>query len=55
MLDLPARKRRARNVLRILGKEFPDAACSLDHRDAFQLLIATLLSAQCTAARVNTR
>ncbi len=53
MLDLPARKRRARHVLRILGKEFPDAACSLDHRDAFQLLIAAILSAQCTDARVN--
>ncbi len=53
MLDLAARKRRARNVIRILGKEYPDARCSLDHRDAFELLIATILSAQCTDARVN--
>lgn len=53
MLDLAARKQRARTVVRILKKEFPDAACSLDHRDPFQLLVATILSAQCTDARVN--
>ncbi len=53
MLDLPARKQRARNVTRILRKDFPDARCSLDHANAFQLLIATVLSAQCTDARVN--
>ncbi len=53
MLDLAARKRRARNVIRLLRREFPDAACSLDHRDPFQLLIATILSAQCTDERVN--
>ncbi len=53
MLDLPDRKKRARNVTRILRKEFPDARCSLDHADAFQLLIATVLSAQCTDVRVN--
>ena len=53
MLDLAARKKRARNVTRILRKAFPDARCSLDHADAFQLLIATVLSAQCTDARVN--
>jgi len=53
MLDLPDRKKRARNVIRILHKEFPDASCSLDHADAFQLLIATVLSAQCTDKRVN--
>ena len=32
---------------------YPDAICSLEYRDAFQLLIATRLSAQCTDARVN--
>jgi len=53
MLDLPDRKKRARTVIRILHKEFPDASCSLDHADAFQLLIATVLSAQCTDKRVN--
>lgn len=53
MLDLAARKARAKKVLAILKKEFPEAACSLDHREPFQLLIATILSAQCTDARVN--
>jgi endonuclease-3 len=32
---------------------YPDAHCELDHRDAFELLCATILSAQCTDARVN--
>ena len=36
-----------------LEKLYPDAICSLDYKDAFQLLIATRLSAQCTDARVN--
>lgn len=36
-----------------LEKLYPDAACSLNYTDAFQLLIATRLSAQCTDARVN--
>ena len=53
MLDLDARKKRVRNVVRILNKNFPDAKCSLDHDGPFQLLIATILSAQCTDARVN--
>jgi endonuclease-3 len=52
-LDLAARKRRAKIVVRVLRKEFPDATCSLDHRDAFELLVATILSAQCTDVRVN--
>jgi endonuclease-3 len=33
--------------------EYPDAHCELDHRNAFELLCATILSAQCTDARVN--
>ncbi len=53
MLDLEARKKRVRNVVRILKKNFPDAECSLLHRTPFELLIATILSAQCTDARVN--
>ena len=53
MLDLAARKRRVRNVLRILSEEYPDAKCSLDHADPYQLLVSTILSAQCTDARVN--
>ena len=36
-----------------LRARYPEAACALEHRNAFQLLIATILSAQCTDARVN--
>jgi endonuclease-3 len=39
--------------LRSLAKLYPDAKCALDHRTAFELLCATILSAQCTDARVN--
>jgi len=47
------RKARARKVIRRLKKEFPVAECALNHESAFQLLVATILSAQCTDARVN--
>ena len=40
-------------VVEALEKLYPDAICSLNYSDAFQLLIATRLSAQCTDARVN--
>jgi endonuclease-3 len=40
-------------VLDRLHREYPDAACALEHADAYQLLVATVLSAQCTDARVN--
>lgn len=40
-------------VLARLRTEYPGADCSLDHADPFQLLISTILSAQCTDARVN--
>jgi endonuclease-3 len=36
-----------------LTEAYPDAHCALDHRNAFELLAATILSAQCTDARVN--
>ena len=36
-----------------LRATYPDARCALDHRDPFQLVVATVLSAQCTDARVN--
>ncbi|HET7565657.1 MAG TPA: endonuclease III [Gemmatimonadaceae bacterium] len=36
-----------------LQRAYPDAHCALDHQSAFQLLVATILSAQCTDARVN--
>lgn len=44
---------RARRANRLLGKEYPDARCELDYADAFQLTVATVLSAQCTDVRVN--
>ena len=44
---------RARETLRRLTDEYPDARCELDHENPFQLLAATILSAQCTDARVN--
>ncbi len=40
-------------IISELQKLYPDAECSLDYKDPFQLLIATILSAQCTDARVN--
>src|SRR5437588_8292743 len=36
-----------------LQREYPDALCALDHRDPFELLVATILSAQTTDERVN--
>lgn len=46
-------KGRAREVARRLAEEYPDAACELDHRNPFELLAATILSAQTTDVRVN--
>jgi endonuclease III len=40
-------------IIRRLKKAYPDAHCALNHTNAFELLIATILSAQCTDARVN--
>src|SRR4029453_1795126 len=40
-------------VFRALTKLYPDARCALAHQTPLQLLIATILSAQCTDARVN--
>ena len=40
-------------ILRKLEEMYPDAKCALNHRNAFELLVATVLSAQCTDARVN--
>ena len=40
-------------VIDRLKKEYPSAKCSLDYRDAHQLLVSTILSAQCTDKRVN--
>jgi len=46
-------KKRTREIIRRLRKTYPDAHCALNHANAFELLIATILSAQCTDARVN--
>jgi endonuclease-3 len=48
-----AKAARARTILDRLKREYPDARCALRHGDAYQLLVATILSAQCTDARVN--
>ena len=40
-------------ILRRLKREYPDAHCALTFKNAFELLIATILSAQCTDERVN--
>lgn len=44
---------RVRKILAGLDHAYPDATCALEHQNAFQLLIATILSAQCTDVRVN--
>lgn len=47
------RKAQARKVVRRLAADYPDAECALKHETPYQLLVATILSAQCTDARVN--
>ena len=44
---------RARNILDALYEHYPNPHCELTHRNAFELLCATILSAQCTDVRVN--
>jgi len=46
-------KARTRKIISLLKQAYTDAKCSLNHSNAFELLIATILSAQCTDARVN--
>lgn len=48
-----ARRQRTEEILARLRREYPKAHTALDHRNAFQLLVATILSAQCTDKRVN--
>lgn len=48
-----ARRERAETVYDLLREEYPDAHCELDHENAFQLAVATILSAQTTDVRVN--
>jgi endonuclease III len=49
----PATITHARQVARALKRAYPDAKCALNHQDPYQLLVATILSAQCTDTRVN--
>jgi endonuclease-3 len=44
---------RTARILRALARLYPDATCELDHRGPFELLVATILSAQCTDKKVN--
>jgi endonuclease-3 len=46
-------QQRTRKIIRLLKREYPDARCSLNHSSPLELLIATILSAQCTDERVN--
>lgn len=48
-----ARTRRARKINRVLAETYPDAHCELDFENPYQLLVATILSAQTTDRRVN--
>ena len=47
------KKKRTAEVIKRLKKAYPDAHCALEHSNPFELLVATILSAQCTDARVN--
>ncbi len=51
-LNSPASVRMG-EIIRMLPIAYPDVECALDHRNAFELLVATILSAQCTDKRVN--
>jgi endonuclease-3 len=50
---LSGRRARARKVIVALRRSYPDADCALHHDDPWELLVATILSAQCTDERVN--
>ena len=47
------RSARAKKIIARLKREYPDAMCALHHKSALELVVATILSAQCTDARVN--
>lgn len=49
----PVAPQRVREVLKRLHERYPDVTCALQHRSAWELLVSTILSAQCTDARVN--
>ena len=47
------KKQRVKKIIKILSEEFPDSKCSLNFATPLELLVATILSAQCTDERVN--
>jgi len=47
------KKKQTKEVIKRLKKAYPDAHCALEHTSPFELLVATILSAQCTDVRVN--
>jgi endonuclease III len=47
------KKDRTQQIIKLLKRAYPDAHCALNHTNAFELLVATILSAQCTDERVN--
>src|SRR6476660_2192020 len=49
----PALKKVAAKVVKHLSADYPDVTCALENETPFQLLVATILSAQCTDERVN--
>ena len=51
--SLADKKVRAKAIYRLLTKNYPNVRCELDYANPFQLLVATVLSAQCTDKRVN--
>lgn len=53
MNELEKKKELALEVIQRLKKEYPDTQCSLNYKDAWQLLVSVRLAAQCTDARVN--
>lgn len=50
---IPDKKKRTNEIIKRLKKAYPDAHCALIHANPFELLVATILSAQCTDDRVN--
>lgn len=51
--SLDLKKKRAKKIVQLLRRYYPEAKCSLDYKNPLQLLVATMLSAQCTDERVN--
>lgn len=49
----PISPERVKEILKRLSENYPDAKCALHHSNAWELLVATILSAQCTDVRVN--